>query len=227
MLVQFLGHGLDALQDDLRLLANAHQDYAFDGFWLSHVAKLSKSRRVPYAHFGQILHVDRDAALRCHHDVADLLYFTHQSEAANVVKLTALRVEPAARIGVVASELLRDLWHGHVVLEELGRIEQHLVLHGRAAESRVIGDALNGTIVAFDDPVLYRFQLLRAAVGALQHVAVNQPTRTEQRREARLQTCWQGGIADPFESQLTHEVRVGAVVEIHGDGRQPVERDRA
>ena len=104
--VQFFRHLLDALEDHLRLLANAHQNHAFHGLILVHVAKLAEPRRVADLHVGQIFHVDRDAAFLGYDDVADILQLAHQAEAANVVKLPALRIETTARVGVVVGELL-------------------------------------------------------------------------------------------------------------------------
>src|SRR5208337_3923858 len=210
----------------LRLLADAHQNYALHGLILAHVAELAQPRRVADLHVGQVLHVDRDAALFGDDDVADILQLAHQAEAADVVKLPALRIEAASGVGVVAGELLRNLRHGYAVLEELGRIQQHLILHGGAAEAGVVGHALNGTVAAFDDPVLERLQLLRAAVGTLQNVTVDQAAGAEHRGETGLQPCRKARGAHPLEGQLAHEIRIGAIVEIHGDERQTIERDR-
>ena len=105
--VERLGQLLDFFQNDLRLLADAHQDDAFDGIVLTHVAELSEPRRVADRDGADVFHVDRNAGVRGDDDVADVVERLHQAEAADVVELAALRVEPAARVGVVVGELLR------------------------------------------------------------------------------------------------------------------------
>ena len=111
MLVQLLGHGFDAPQNHLRLLADAHQDDAFHRIVLLHVAELAEPRRVADLHLRDILHIDRNAALLLQHDVADVRRVAHQAQAADVVELAALRIEAAAGVGVVVAQLLRHLRH--------------------------------------------------------------------------------------------------------------------
>ncbi len=76
-------------------------------------------------------------------------------------------------------------------------------------------------------PVFDHLQVLRRTVGALQHVAVDQAAGAEQRRDGGLQAGRHRGVGHPLEGLLAHEVRVGAVLEIHLDGGEAVERDRA
>ena len=101
VLVQLLGHALDAPQNHLRLLADAHQNDALHGFILLHVPELAEARRVADLHLRDVLHVDRDAALLLQDDVADVRGIAHQAQPADVVELPALRIEAAARVGIV------------------------------------------------------------------------------------------------------------------------------
>ena len=77
------------------------------------------------------------------HDVADVLRVFDQSQAANVVELAALRIEAAAGVGVVGAQLLEDLRNRDAVGEQPVGIEQHLILHGGAAEAGIVGHARN------------------------------------------------------------------------------------
>ena len=88
--------------------------------------------------------------------------------------MAALRIESAARVGVVHRELLKHLRHGDVIAVEPRRIEQHLILHHRAAEAGIIRDAGDLFVGALDHPVFESFQFLRGAVGTFNHVAVHQ-----------------------------------------------------
>ncbi len=76
-------------------------------------------------------------------------------------------------------------------------------------------------------PVFDGLQLLRRAVGALHHVAVDQTAGAEERRKAGRQTGGQRGVGHALERLLAHEIWVGAIFEIHGDERQAVERNGA
>ncbi len=106
----------------------------------------------------------------------------HQADAADVVELSALRIEAAAGIGVVGGESSGDLRNGEVIAVDARRIEQHLILHGRAAEAGVVGNAGDGAIGTLDDPVFDGLQLLRSAVGAFEHVAIDEAAGAEERR---------------------------------------------
>ena len=71
--VERVGHRLDLLQHQLGLLADAHQDDAFDRVRLAHVAELPEAGSVVDRHRPDVLHVDRDAGVRRDHDVADVV----------------------------------------------------------------------------------------------------------------------------------------------------------
>ena len=130
-------------------------------------------------------------------------------------------------MALLFAQLLHHLRHGDAVGEQLVGVQQHLVLHGGAAEAGIVRHALNGAVVPLQHPVLDDLQILRRAVGALQNVAVDQAAGAEQRRERGLQPGGQRGVAHPLEGLLAHEVRVGAVLEVHLHRREAVERNRA
>src|SRR5579871_84010 len=227
MVVQLIGHFLDLVENHLSLFADAHQYDSFHRVVLLHESKLAEADGVADFDFGDILDKNRDSVVRAEHDIFDVRSISHQAESANVVELAALRIESAAGVGVVVGKLLDDLRNRNVVGEKLVRIEQHLVLHGGAAESRVIRYALDGAVAALEDPVLNGLQFLRRPIGALQNVAVDESARAEERRERRRDALGHGGIGDPFEGLLADEVGIGTVFEIHLYGGESVKRDGA
>ena len=103
---------------------------------------------------------------------------------AHVIKLPALRIKSAARVGVVdAASCCMIVRHGDVIAVKPRRIEQHLVLHHRAAESGIVRHARHLLVFALDHPVFVGLQFLRRAVGTLDHVAVDQARRAGKRRQ--------------------------------------------
>ncbi len=106
-----------------------------------------------------------------------------------------------------------------------GGIEQHLILHGGAAESGVVGDTRNGAVSPLDHPVLDGLQLLRAAIGTLQHIAIHQAAGTEQRSHGRGHSRGQGGLRDSLEDNLPGKVVVGTVFEGQDYVGEAVQRD--
>ncbi len=175
----------------------------------------------------EIFYINRNAVLFLDDDVSDVLHVADQTEAADVIELAALGIEAAARVGVVAAELAGDLRDGDAVGKELVGIQQHLVLHGGAAKTGVVGNALDGAVVAFQHPVLDGLQFLRRAVGALDDVTINQTAGAEQWRDAGLQSVGHGRVGDALKGLLADKVGVGAVLEIHFDGGQTVEGNGA
>ncbi len=183
MLVQFFGLGFDALQHVLRLLAAQHHDDAFDGVVILVESELAQARRVADGDFADVAYAHRHAILRADDHAADVLHVLDQAQAAHVIKLAALRIKSAAGVGVVHGKLLDHLRDGDVIAVEPRGIEQHLILHHGAAEAGIIGDAAHLLVLALDHPIFESFQFLRRAVGALQHVAVNQTRGAGKRRE--------------------------------------------
>ena len=199
--VQLLGLRFDALQHILRLLAAPHHDDAFDGVIRLVEAEFAQARSVPDGHVADIADAHRHSVLRAHDDVADVRGIANQAEAANVVELAALRIESAAGVGVVDRELLHHGRHGDVVGVESCRIEQHLILHHGAAETGVVRNARHLLVFALDHPVFVGLQFLRRAVGALDHVAIDQARGTRERRQrgrhARADTSLRSAAETP------------------------------
>ena len=104
MLIQLLGFFFDALEHVLRLLATSHHDDAFDGIILLVEAEFAQPRGAADGDVTDVADAHRHAILRANDHVADVPRVAHQPEAANIVKLAALRVESAAGIGIVDTE---------------------------------------------------------------------------------------------------------------------------
>ena len=163
----------DALEDVLRLLAGEHEDDAFDPVVIVLETEFAQARRVADGDLADVADAHRHAVVVSHDDVADVFGLGHQPESAHVEELRALRIKTAAGVGVVGGQRIQHLRQGNVVAVKLGGIEQHLVLHHRAAEAGIVGHAGHGLVGALDHPVFVGLQLLRSAVRALDHVAID------------------------------------------------------
>ena len=104
--VEVRGQVLHALQNHLRLFAHPHEDDAFDGVVLAHIAELAETHGVADLDLGHVLHVDGNAAPRRQHDVADVLGVPDEAQAADVVELPPLGVKAAAGVRVIGAQLL-------------------------------------------------------------------------------------------------------------------------
>ena len=51
-----------------------------------------------------VTHSDGHTLVRADHNVSDVIGIAHQTDAANVIKLSTLRVEAAAGIGIVGGK---------------------------------------------------------------------------------------------------------------------------
>ena len=159
------------------------------------------------------------------HDVADVLQSDQAPGAAHVVELAALRIEPATGVGVVGGQGALYLLRRQTYCGNLGRIQQHLVLHGAATEARVIRHTGNGFELGFDGPVLEGFEFHRRPVGALQHVAVNQTRGRGQRCHGRGDAAWQIEIGHSVKNLLASEIIIRANLKSEDYVGQSVERD--
>ena len=177
--VEFLGHGFHAPQDDLRLLADAHQDDPFHRLFLLHVSELAEPRRIADLHLGDVFDVNRNPVLLLQNNVADVRRVAHQPQAADVVELPALGIESASRVGIVVAQLLGHLRDRHAIGEQFVGIQQDLILHGGAAEPGVVRHPLYGAVMALQHPILDHLQVLRRAIRTLQNIAVNQAAGAE------------------------------------------------
>ena len=227
VLVQIAGHRVDAFEDDLRLLADSHQDHAFDGIVLMHVPELAEADGVSDLNLGDVLDIHRDSVVCSDDNIPDIFDVLDQAEATNVIELPTLRIEPASGIGVVVAELVDDLLDGDTVGKEALGIEQHLVLHSSAAEAGIVGNALNRPVAPLEYPIFDSLQLLRAAVGALEDVAVDETAWRVQRRERWTDALRHFRVGDALEGLFSGEVGIGAVLKVHLHRGQAIERDGA
>ena len=170
-----LGFCFHSLEHSLRLFAAAHHDDALDGIILLVEAEFAQAWSATDGDLADVADTHRHPILRAHDYVADVARIAHQAQAANVIKLAALRIESAAGIGVVDGELLQHGRHRDVVCVEPSRIEQHLVLHHRAPETGIVRDPGNLLVFALDDPIFVDLQLLRRAVRTLEYISIDQP----------------------------------------------------
>ena len=179
VVVEFLGHGFHAPQNDLRLLADAHQDDAFHGLILPHVSELAEPRRMAYLDLGDVFDVNWNPVLLLQDDIPDIRGIAHQSQAPDVVELSALGIESAAGVGIVITQLLGHLRNSDAIGEQLGGIQQHLILHVGAAKARVVRHALYRAVMALQNPIFDHLQVLRRAIRTLQNIAVDQAAGAE------------------------------------------------
>src|ERR1035438_8855160 len=128
--VKLLGLLLDATKDVLRLLAAAHQNHAFDSvivvFDLVLKAKDSEARSVANHDLPHVFNPNRPPIIATDHDLADVVGRFQKAKASDVIKLSALRVKPAAGIGIVSLQRIENLHHRKMKIVEPCRIEQHV-----------------------------------------------------------------------------------------------------
>src|ERR1700722_303559 len=98
MAVQFFGLGFNALQDVLRLLTAQHENDAFDRVVILLKAELAEARRMADGYISYVTHPDGHAFVGTDYDVANVICVAYQADAANVVKLSALRVKSATGV---------------------------------------------------------------------------------------------------------------------------------
>ena len=229
--VELLGFLLDAAEDVLGLLAAAHQDDAFDGVVVVFVffleAEDAEARRVAHDYLADVFHADRDAVVAADDDFADVVGGFEQAETAHVVELAALGVKAAAGVGVVGLQSVEDLRDREMEVVELRGIELDVVLHRRAAETGIVGDAGNAAVGALDDPVFEGVEFRGRAIGAFDDVAIDEAAGAEERGHAGRHAAGKLRVGDALEDDLAGEVWVGAFVEGEDDVGETVERDRA
>ena len=175
VIVQFFGLRFGELEHGLRLLARAHQDHAFHRIVAIIESELPEARRVADHDRADVLHQHRNAVRRRGDDgVADVLGGAQPREAAHVIELSALGVEPAAGVVVVRAERRFHVGDREPRAGELGGVDQHLVLHRLAAEVRHVGDARHALERLREHPVVDDLQLHRRPVRTVEHVAVHE-----------------------------------------------------
>ena len=213
----------------MRLLAAAHEDDAFDGvvvvFPFVLKAENTEARSIADDHAADVFHANGDAVAAADDDFANVFRRFNEAEAADVVKLAALRIEAAAGVGIVGGESVENLHDGKVVVVELHGVEQDVILHRGAAEAGIVSDARNAAIGALDDPVFEGVQFHRRAIGAFDDVAIDEAAGAKERGHAGRNAGGKGGVAKTLENNLAREIGVGAVFEGENDVRETVERN--
>src|SRR5579864_1086072 len=180
---------------------------------------------MPDRYLAHVPHADRHTLVGAHDNVTDVVCVAHKSNAAHVVELAALRIETAARIGIIGCQSRRHLWHRQVIAIDPRRIEQDLVLHHRPAKPRVVGNPMDRAVRPFNNPIFDRLQLLRAAVRTFENVPIHQAARTKQRSHCRSHTGWESGLCQPLKYDLPCEIVVGAFFEGQNEIGKSVQRD--
>ena len=224
------GLRLDALEHHLRLLAGAHQDDAFDGVVRCHEAELPEPRRVADHDLADVLHEHRDAVLHRDDDVADVLERLDAAEAAHVVELAALGVESAAGVAVVRPRAPSATSPDRQTRRRRARVGSSSTWYCIVSPPSDDRSATPGTDLYCRSSTQswMDLELHRRAIRALQHVAVDQPARREQRRHAGRDAVGHARRRGTRSNTCcAREVVVGVVLEDESDVGQPVERDRA
>src|ERR1700722_1088506 len=122
LFVEFFSLGLDSLEDVLGLLPTKHQYDAFDGVVIFLKAELSEARRVADGNVSDISYTDGHTFVRADNYVSDVVGVADQADTANVIKLSTLRIETAAGIGVVRRQGCGHLRDGQVISINASRI---------------------------------------------------------------------------------------------------------
>src|SRR5579863_5392570 len=89
--------------------------------------------------------------------LANVVRGAQKADTPNVVKLLAYGIEAAAGVGVIRSERGDDLRYRDMKVKKTGGVEQHLILHGGAAEAGVVGYTGDAAVGTLDDPVFEGF----------------------------------------------------------------------
>ena len=165
------------------MFAAAHEDDAFNRivviFCFVLKAKDAETRSVADFDVADVLDANGRAVIAGNDDFADVVGGFDEAEAAHIIKLAALGIKTAASIGVVGLQSVDNLHDGNMETVQTTRIEKNLVLHGRPAETGIIGDAGNAAVGALDDPVFEGVKFLRRAIGTFDHIAIDEAAGTE------------------------------------------------
>src|SRR5450432_1795388 len=135
VVVQFLGFCLNRFQYVLCLLSAEHENHALDRVVHFLVTELAEAWGMPDGYISHIAYADGHALVGAYHDVADVFGIPHQPDAANVIELSALRIEATASICVVGCQSGVDLRNREVIPVDSRGVKQYLVLHGGAAKA--------------------------------------------------------------------------------------------
>ena len=168
---------LDPLENDLGLLAFAHEDHAFHCFGFFVEAELPQARRTADSNASHIFHKDRNSIVNSEYNISDIFWSLNPTESANIIELATLRIESTSGISVVARESRSNVRNRKPCAGDFRGVEQHLILHCFTAESGIIRHAKYGTILPLDDPIFDRFEFHRGAIRTFDNVAIDQTRR--------------------------------------------------
>ena len=181
-------------------------------------------------YFGDIPHVNRHAILLAQHDCPQIIEITDQADATNQILLRVLRQYTTAGIGVIASDCLIDIGDAQAKMAQTIRVDQHLILLGKAALRIDFSDTRNRAQQRSHHPVLggpalHQFflgqrpvSIVRPLQGVLINLAQTARNRPKHRRNARRQT--RTNFQQTLHDQLTGEVKIRLVIEHQRDQRQ-------
>ena len=174
-------------------------------------------------HFADVADAHGRAVPAPEHDLLDVFRTPRQAQTSDVIELAALGIETSPGVAVIRGKRIEDLRDRQVVAIEPRRVEQHLILHLRAAEAGIVGDPGHGPVSALQYPVFKGFELLRRAVRTFQHVTVNQAARAEERRQLRRHSVRKAGSGQALENHLPGKVAVRPLHESDSNLREAVE----
>src|SRR5258708_7447248 len=227
--VDFLGLSLHTFENDVGLLAAAHEYDAFDGivivFGLILKTENAEARGVADFHVADVADADRRAVIARDPDFADIVGGFYQPQTPHIIKLAALRIKTAAGIGVVVLQRGDHLHDRNVIAVHAAGIEKNVILHGGAAETGIVGNAGHTAISALDDPALHGVEFLRRAGWTLDDVTIDEAAGTEERRHAGGDALGEGGVAKALENELPGRVGIDAFMKGEADVGEARERD--
>ncbi len=211
--------GLDAAHDVLRVRALEHDDHARDDLALPVARDGALAGLRPDDDVGDVPHVDGRAVDGLEHGPLDVGNVLQEPDAPHVELLPAPDEDAPARVRVPLLDRLDDLADRQVVLEELLRRDEDLVLLHLAAEAVDLVHAGDRLQERRDDPVLDRPEVHGAPAVRLEGVLVDLPEAGRDRPELRLDARRKllAGHAEPLEDDLARPVGVDAVLEDDDD----------
>src|SRR5579884_1614452 len=121
--IQILCFFFDSLQDILGLLAGPHHDDTFDSIIIVHKAELAEPWGVADRHLADVADKHRGTLMAGHNNIADVMSVPNQTDPPHVIKLTALRIETSACVGIIGGKGLEDLGDGNVITVKLSWIQ--------------------------------------------------------------------------------------------------------
>ncbi len=218
-LPHLLDRVLDAAHDVLRVRALEHDDHPRDDLALPVTRDGALAGLRPDDDVGDVPHVDGRAVDRLEHGPLDVGNVLQEPDSPQVDLLPAPDENAPARVRVPLLDRLDDLADRQVVLEELLRRDEDLVLLHLAAEAVDLVHAGDRLEERGDDPVLDRPEVHRAPAVPFEGVLVDLAEPGRERPELRLDARRKllASRTEPLEDDLARPVGVDAVLEDDDD----------